>query len=173
MKNTVAATDFYWTIDGTGKLYFLPKSAATNHDIIFGRGGDIEALEIEENTESVVNDYFLKYNSGTVNSQDATSQTANGVRQKKTDSTDIQDVTSAQNAADDFITQNKNYKKRVVITINNKYDFESIKAGDKITVKNTTLDINALQIKRLDYNKNQMRVELEKIRSFSSSILNT
>lgn len=59
LKKTVALTDYWWTINGTGKLYFQPKSAGTTHYLTFGK--DIDSLEIEENSEKIVNEYFLDY----------------------------------------------------------------------------------------------------------------
>lgn len=59
LKKTVALTDYWWTISGTGKLYFQPKSAGTTHYLTFGK--DIDSIEIEENSEKIVNEYFLDY----------------------------------------------------------------------------------------------------------------
>lgn len=75
VKDTAALTSWWWTVDGTGKLHFKPRSSGSAHFLTFGR--DVEALEIEENAESVVNDYFLDWQSGTVNVSDSASQTAN------------------------------------------------------------------------------------------------
>lgn len=59
MKKTVALTDYFWTVDGTGKLHFKPKSSTTTHYLTFGK--DIDSLEIEENAEKAVNEYFLDW----------------------------------------------------------------------------------------------------------------
>ena len=59
IKKTAALTDYWWTIDGTGKLHFKPKSASTTHYLTFGK--DIDSFEIEENVENAVNEYFLDY----------------------------------------------------------------------------------------------------------------
>lgn len=57
VKKTAALTNYWWTVDGTGKLHFKPKSSGTVHYLTFGK--DVEALDIEENAEKVVNEYFL------------------------------------------------------------------------------------------------------------------
>ena len=61
MKKTVSLTDYWWTVDGTGKLHFKPKSAGTVHFLTFGK--HVDTLEIEENAEKIVNEYFLDWSS--------------------------------------------------------------------------------------------------------------
>ena len=79
MKKTAGLTDYWWTVDGTGKLHFKPKNAGATHYLTFGK--DIDSLEIEENAEKTVNEYFLDWASGTVSASDFPSQSTNGKRQ--------------------------------------------------------------------------------------------
>lgn len=57
------------------------------------------------------------------------------------------------------------------MTINSLYNIESIRAGDSLTIKNLDYSITTLQISRLEYNIDIVRVELEAIDSFAKEVL--
>lgn len=125
LKKTVALTDYWWTVDGAGKLHFKPENAGTTHYLTFGK--DIDSLEIEENAEKVVNEYFLDYAGGMVSVTDITSQATYGKRQLRESKTDIGNSATATIAANEYLSQNKDPKKRIVLNVNTRYDLESIK----------------------------------------------
>jgi hypothetical protein len=168
LKKTTDLTDYWWTVDGTGKFHFKPKSAGNTHYLTFWK--DIDSLEIEENAEKVVNEYFLDWASWTVSASDSTSQTANGKRQLKESETTVGASGTASSAATKYIAQNKDPKKRIVLTVNTKYDFESMKPGDLVTVRNLEYPIQGLQILRMDYSPNSAKLELDDVRSLPQEI---
>ena len=79
LKNVTGTTDWYWTIDRNGVLQFHPLTGGASpitHKLTVGK--DIDRLEVEENSEKVVNKYMVKYPGGSIyTAQDGTSQTAN------------------------------------------------------------------------------------------------
>lgn len=171
IKNTVAVTDYRWSIDGSGVLQFHPKTGGIGQTLHkFAADLHIDNLEIEENTEKIVNNYILNYTGGQKTTSDATSQTTYGLRELAETKTNIQDLATATTAGAAYIADNKDYKSKITITVNNKYDIESIKPGDLIKVTNFDYNINNLQIIKIDYNPNSIKLELDAIDSFVNEL---
>ena len=98
LKKVVDTLQWYWTIDGSGVLQFHPLTGGatpTNHYFTIGR--NIESLEVEEKSETIVNKYFIKYAGGLIyTASDATSETNNGLREFYEDkSSSVNDLTTA------------------------------------------------------------------------------
>lgn len=171
IKNVADLTTYFWTIDGTGKLQFHPKTGGIGvltHKVTIGK--DIDKLDVEENSEKVVNNYLLDYSGGSTTASDGTSQTAYGVRELHESKTDITNGATATIRANTYIAENKDLKKKISITINSNYDIESIRPGDLLTVANLDYSINSLQIRRIEYTSDNIRLELEEINSFGKEI---
>ena len=174
IKTTTETTTYWWSVDRNGLLQFHPKAwwaTPTTHYLTISK--DIEQLEVEENSEKIVNKYMVKYNWGwPYIASDATSQTNNGLRELYEDkSTDLNDLTVATSAGDAYISANKDVKKRIVVTVNSEYDIDSIQAGHFVTIRNLDYTISFLQIVRLEYNMDKVRLELQQTRSFADEIL--
>ncbi len=172
LKKVADTLQWYWTIDGSGVLQFHPNTGgATPVNHYFTIGKDIDSLEVEERSENIVNKYMLKYASGTQPSSDGTSQTDNGLRELYEDKTSIiNDVGTATTEADNYIAQNKNAKKRIVMVINSRYDIESVHPGNLVTVRNLEYPILALKVVRTEYSMDKLRIELEESRTFSEQV---
>lgn len=172
LKKVSDTLQWYWTIDGSGVLQFHPNTGgATPINHYFTIGKDIDSLEVEERSENIVNKYMLKYASSIQPSSDATSQTANGLRELYEDkSSSINDVGTATTEADNYIAQNKNVKKRIVMVINSNYDIERVHPGNLVTVRNLEYSISALKVVRTEYSMDKLRVELEESRTFSEQV---
>lgn len=172
VKKAVATTQWWWTVDGSGKLQFHPRTGAVgqiHHKLDLGT--DVDTIQVEEITEKLVNKYVLEYTGGTVTSQDTTSQTTHGIRELKDSKTDITNSTTAQAAADAYIAKNKNPTRRVTLTVNTKfYDIESVRPGDLVTVRNIDIDISSLQISKIEYNPDNIKISLEDLNSFANEI---
>jgi len=172
LKKVADTLQWYWTIDGSGVLQFHPNTGGAspvNHYFTIGK--DIDSLEVEERSENIVNKYMLKYASGTQPSSDATSQTANGLRELYEDkSTSINDAGTATTEADNYIALNKNAKRRIVLVVNSEYNIESVHPGHLVTVRNLDFSITALKVVRTDYSMDKLRIELEESRTFSEQV---
>lgn len=131
---------------------------------------EVEKITVEENVERVVNKYILTHGAGTVTSSDATSQSTYGLRELKESRTDINDGTTAQNTADTYIAANKDYKRKIRVTVNDNYDIETIHAGHFLTINNSDYEINALQIQRISYNIDKLEIELDEVTSLTQEL---
>lgn len=174
IKKTASATEYWWTIDGNGVLQFHPRTGAAgqiHHKVDIGK--QVDSLQVEENLEKLINRYILTYSAGTVTANDTTSQTAYGIREFKEDRTDITDVTTANSTAAAYIAKNKDPKRKISLIINNNYDIETIKPGDLMTVRNVDLDISTLQISKIEYNPDNIKVSLEDFNSLFDEISTT
>lgn len=155
-------------------MQFHPRTGAigqTHHKLTYS--GDIDSITAEEDLEKLVNSYTLDYTGGTTTATDATSQGLYGIRELKENKTEITNSTTAAQAANGYIEKNKNPVRRISLTVNSEYDFESIKPGDLVTVRNLEYDISSLQISKIEYNPDIMRIELEDFKSFSNEVFNT
>jgi hypothetical protein len=109
-----------------------------------------------------VNQIFLKYSTSTTTASDATSITSNGLREVYIDSSSkITDPTTAGNTATWYISKNKDPVRKITVEINSKYDIESIRAGHFVTIQNLEYQIVSLQVKKLEYNMDKIKLELE------------
>lgn len=161
----------WWYVDETGKVHYHPKTGGiwqVTH--ILTSGKDIESITIEEDSENIVNKYFLTWSGGTVTAQDTTSQTAYGIKELRESNTDIWDITTANSFASRYISANKDPKKRIKIVVNTRYNIESIKPWHLVTVKNYDYQISSLQIAKIEYNSQKITLELEQITSFAQEI---
>lgn len=166
VKKTTETTQFWWTIDGAGVLQFHPRTGGigqTHHKV--DMGADVDTIQIEENVEKLVNRYILTYGAGTITTNDTTSQTAYGIRELKEDKTNITDATAANSTAAAYIAKYKDAKRKITLTINNNYDIETIHPGDLITIRNIDLTISALQISKIEYNPDNIKLSLEETNS--------
>jgi len=166
-----SVNSWWWSIDGEAKLQFHPISGSpykVTHLVTLEK--QVESIVVDENVEKLVNNYLLYYTGGDTSASDGTSQTANGLRELKETKTEINDGTTATNSANSYIAQNKDYKRRITVVVNDQYDIESIHAGHFITINNTDFGIVSLQIQKLQYNINNVELELEYITSFGKEI---
>lgn len=126
---------------------------------------------MEERSEQIINKYMLEHSAGVYPSSDATSQTANGLRELYIDkSASINDLGTATTEADNYIAQNKNATRRIVMTINSLYDIESIHPGNLVTVRNLEYGISALKVVRTEYSMDKLKIELEESRTFAEQV---
>lgn len=172
IRDTAKVTNYFWTVDPEGLLQFHPKTwgiGTTTHYLTLG--DNVELVEVLEDSERVVNKYILEYAGGaTVVVEDLTSQATYGIREKKEQNTSILDAPTATATANTFINENKDEKRRTRIVVNSKYNLESIKPGDLVTVRNLDYDIEVLQIIKIDYNPEQATLEVDEYSSFSKEV---
>lgn len=162
----------WWTIGPDGVFEFHPKvwgSSEVLHRLKVGV--DVDKITVEENSERIVNKYMLKYASSTYIASDATSQTVNWLRELREDkSTEINDGGTATIAGDQYIAQNKDAKRKITIEVNANYDIESIRAGHFVTVQNIEYSISSLQVLKIEYNMDKIKLELEDFSSFGKEV---
>lgn len=134
--------DWWWHIGADGELYFKDKPNTATH--LFIKGSHIHEGRIRKKNEKVVNKYILEYNGGAGTYEDATSQTAYGLRELNEDDQNISGSTTADQQGDKKIADEKDPKAHTTLIINSSYDIESIKVGDTCTVTNFKKDTSPL-----------------------------
>lgn len=134
-------------------------------------GVNVDKITIEENSERIVNKYMLKYAGGTYTATDGESYDSNGLRELREDkSSTINNLATATIAGDEFIQQNKDPIKKIIIDLNANYDIASIRAGHYVTVQNLEYEIFSLQVLKIEYNMDKMRLHLEDFSSFAQEV---
>jgi hypothetical protein len=162
---------WWWSIDGEAKLQLHPKTGAIgqiHHKLDMGT--DVTEINVEENLEKLINKYVIDYTGGTVTSQDTPSQTLYGIREAYDSKTEYTNSTTAQAYADAYTLKNKTPTRRITLIISNEYDFETIRPGDLVTIRNLDYNISSLQITKTEYNPDKMKIELEDILSLAKEV---
>lgn len=172
LKKIADTGTHWWYIGSDGVLHYHPKTGAIGqitHKLTFGE--DIDSITVDENVEQMANRFMVKWSGGTVTVNDATSQTANGIREAYEDkASEITDSTTATTRANSQLAKNKDVRRKVSVVVNDNYDIETMRPGDLVTIRNSDYDITALQINKIEYNTDNIKVELEDINSFTSEL---
>lgn len=134
---------------------------------------DIDTLEVEENSERIINKYILEWKSWTlVPTEDLTSQGIYWIRELKESKTEIADITTAQLYADNYILKNKEQTRKISVIVNNKFDIEDLHPTDLISVRNINYEINNCQIQKIDYSLDRIKLYVESFNDLGKEIFN-
>lgn len=169
IKDFVQRTNFYYYIDQAGQITYADKPGSATHNLTFGK--HIDSIVVKEDAKDLVNDYDLTYSSGSVTADDSTSISSYGRREKYESKTAITNTSSAQDAADNYIAQNKNPKKQVVIVVNSAYNLESLKPWETVQVLSFGYSITNLQIFKVAYNVDKVTLHLEQVKTLWTEII--
>jgi len=160
---------FYIDIDG--KCYFREKSAYTNHKLTTKK--DVDSLVITEEWRFIKNTLLLDYNWWSKTYTDSASVTTYWKKEAYLNkANELWNVTTADEYWANYLIENADEKQKITITVNNKFDYFTIKCGDTIKVRNTWYSINNLQIVKITYYYEKAILELEKAYSFANEIFN-
>lgn len=169
IKKCIATTDFKLFIDKDWKVYFKSKPVSATHILIVWK--DVEQINLEEDSEKLVNRLILKRKSWTTIYEDTTSQTNYWLKELYLEKTDLADSVSANEFWNNYISTYKNPINKTSIRINNNFTLENIKVSDTIQVKNFNYIINNLQIVKYSYTIDKMKLELEVFDSFGKELI--
>ena len=162
---------YWWTIDANGLLQYHPKNGAIwqlSHNFTFWE--NIDSIDIDENIEELANRTIVKWTSGVAIANDAPSQAIYGIRESY-ESYNTWDITSANVRASSNLSRKKDLKRKICIIVNDNYNIETIRPGDLATVRNFDYTISALQIQKIEYNADRIKIELEWVNSFFNSLI--
>lgn len=172
IKNLVETTQWYWIIKPNWQVQFTQKPVAITHKFTINK--DIEEITVSEDGEKIVNKYFLAWNSGTNSGTDATSESTYGLRELKAENAWIWNSGSADIAIASYIAKNKDPKKKTSLIVNKNYDFngtiDTIKPWDTVKVLNFNYTIDNLQIAKIDYTFDKVKIELEEFETIAKEI---
>jgi len=166
-----ATSDRYFYIDETGDVTYKEKTASTTtHKLKIWN--EIDELIADEEVESVVNKVFVEYSTAIGwPYSDASSQTEYWLIEDKVSWTNIDSVWSANEYWANYIEENKSEKKQIRLTVNSKYDIESIKPWHRIKILNTEYTQDALQVQKISYKYDWLVVDLDRYETLSETFL--
>lgn len=172
IKNLVKTTQWYWIIKPNWQVQFSQKPASITHKFTINK--DIEEITVSEDGEKIVNKYFLTWNSGTNSGSDGTSESTYWLRELKAENTGIWDSWSADIAIASFIAKNKDPKKKTSLIVNKNYSYngtiDTIKPWDTVKVLNFDYVIDNLQIAKIDYTFDKIKIELDEFDTIAKEI---
>lgn len=158
-----AWVQFYITPDWTINAFEKPTSP-THRFVLKNKAQNLEISNA--NKYELINKVYVERNWWTIKEyEDTTSQNTYWIREVKIDKTNIRDETTQDQFGNSYIEENKDPKREITVTINNKYDISSINPGETITLLNSDIDIQNIQILRTSYNWDTMVLNLEKYKS--------
>lgn len=159
---------WYWLIKADGTVLLKQYSDATaTHRFVLGQ--EIESLEVTKTIMDVKNGVRVEYTGPAyVFSNDGTSETAYGLRQKKINDSNIQNAGSATALGDAEVAKQKDVKIRTKIVVNAQYDLETIFPGDTCTLVNLSSSSSQMvsgvfRILRTEYDGATMTLHLADI----------
>lgn len=157
--------DWWWHIGADGQLYMRDRPAGATHLLTLGK--DVDDIRIQKNNEKIVNRYRLTWGELATTDvyEDATSQSAYGLRERLETDVNTKDDTTADRKGNKLIADFKDGKVEATMQVNNRYDIESIKPGHTVSIRNTkkgsgVLPTNLL-ITAVRYNPNNVALTLE------------
>lgn len=168
----LAGTNWWWKIDENGLYWLQAKPSTATHKFTIGL--NVNSIQAPKDGEKVINYVRVVRSGGTItNYSDAPSQAIFGTGGTPTgrNSVLISDsaITDANGADQRGNTELGNFKNAVnsaVITVNSKYDLESIKVGQTCKVmhynKDSTFFGSNLMIVGTTYDGDTCRVETER-----------
>ncbi len=164
--NTIKETGWSWTIDGKGNFIWKNKINQKMHSLTLWK--NIERISIVDNTEQVKNKAYIQWNSGTQMVQDSTSISEFWLREYYESKSDI---TSSEYATT-YGNSKLSWLSRTLTLSIYDYDIYSILPWHRITVRNTPISIQNLQIYKVSYGNDKATLEVEKIDSISDALRN-
>lgn len=170
IKNLKNATNYRWFLGANWDMFFKQVPSSPTHTFTLEK--DLDEIILEENWEKIINKHILNWKSWTATNSDPTSQTTYWLRELFENKTDIADLSSANIYWTNYIANNKDYKKKTSVIINNSYNIESIKPWDTIKILNIDYTIDNLQINKISYSSDKIRLELDQIDSVWNEIFN-
>ena len=157
-----SVSEWSWSkflVDGEWKLQFF--KTGTNH--LLHLHFDVDKLSITDTIEEIVNNYSLARNGGTVATyQDATSQTNYGRKDLYESNSELNSSTTQDAYWNQYITDHKNPKETMSITLNKNYPFEDIKPWDSVTILNAWIEIANKVINKISYKPDQCVLTIDK-----------
>lgn len=153
IKLSVEPTNYYRHIDQNWEVYFKAKSTTADHRLTFQK--DIEQLTITEDSEKVINNIELKRKSWTNTYSDEPSEIDYWFKQKYISNTNLADSWSADEYGNNYLNQYWFFINKTDVTLNSKFDFETIKPWETIKILNFnyfTNNTREVYIKDVDWN---------------------
>lgn len=166
----------FWTIRENGELYFKERATVTDHR--FTINADVSLVEVEKNSEQIINYYQLRWGTPTptvANYSDATSISAYGRHTLIETASDVTNSTTADERGNKKIDDYKDPRVQAKLRINSKYNIESVHPGDVCSVFNyrdgSEVFPTLMLITSVSYTPDFIEIEIENERgSFAQAL---
>lgn len=176
LKNLVNGLNYYLFVGADWVVNYKAKPATATHAFTYWK--DVVALTIPENFEKISNAVQVIYTiDGVANettiAEDSTSINKYWYKETLIKRSDLEDLTSAEEYRDDYLSENKDPKNDITITINTLYDIENVHPWETIKIRNIWLNIDNLQIKNIKYKYEETTLTLDYYTSIWQQIFNS
>lgn len=195
IKDIVTTTNFWWTIWNDWQFYFQPYPTTSTHFVTAWK--ETDSINVVEDSERIINKVYIDYTWWSTTAQDLISQATYWLKEKYESKTDLNNLASANSYANSIISQNKNPKQKITCTINDSFRFkwyylwddtetwvdsdtwterglenwiEHLTPWDTLTIRNINYEINNLQINKIDYNVDMVKIELSEYDTIAKEI---
>lgn len=166
----------YWTIREDGELYFKEKGIVTDHR--FTINSDASLVEVEKNSEQIINYYQLRWGTPTptaANYSDATSIATYGRHTLIETASDVTNSTTADERGNKKIDDYKNPRVQAKLRINSTYNIETVHPGQMCSVFNykdgSSVFPDLMLITSVSYSPDFIEIEIENERgSFARAL---
>lgn len=169
---SLAGTDWWWFVDQDGLFQFKAKPGAYTHTFTVGK--DIDSINVQKTSETVINDIQVRGASGgTADVSDATSQTTYGTGSPATgkysniiSDSSLGDSNAMNQAGNKSLGDNKDATVSSSLVVNNKYDIESVHIGQTCQLANynhsNNFFSNNMLIVAIEYFGDSIKIDVEK-----------
>lgn len=178
LKSVMNWLSYYIFIWADWVIQFHSKPQTITHNFTYEK--DITALTIPEDYEQVANAVRANYKyigwSHTWITDVATDNTSISKfwrKEKIIWNENLYWQTAGETYRDSYLAEYKNWKKNITLTVSTLYDIETVHPGDTVRIRNFDLSINNLQISKIDYTYEQVRISLEYYTSIAQEIFNS
>lgn len=167
LTNLADATGSKRFVDWNWTVYFLQKPTVATHYLT--NQEDVESIDIEEDIQEMVNSVHIVWPSSYADYSDAVS-VATYWTKFYTEEVKIDWHPAIDNYAQQYVNDRKDTKKETTLTINRKYNIESIKPWDTVKVRNFEYPFDNIQIEKIQYTQDKITIYLDRYISFWEQI---
>lgn len=178
ISNILDWLNYYFYCWADWICYFKPKPTETTHAFTYQK--DITALTIPEDFEQVVNAVRVQYWYIWWNHHWFTDRAVNqdsidkyGRKEQTITNQNIYWNEAAEIYRDSILNKYAEGKKNISITVNTRYEIESIHPWDTIKIRNLWLNINWLQVNSVNYQYEQVVLKLEYTSTLAQEIFSS
>lgn len=173
LQKVLATTTYYYSLRPDWTIYFDELPTTNDHALTFKN--DIRWINIEYNSDELVNDIYLAYDGGTTTGENTNSKFAYGTRKSRITDTTIKNLATADAYIAVLLEDKASVKDTIRIDINNSYDTTTLYPWQMISVSNCPIAIKNKIIRRVEYNDQWASVYLnvkETIEKSLSKLIN-
>lgn len=178
LKSVMNWLSYYMFIWADWVIQFHDTPTTITHNFTYER--NITALTIPEDYEQVANAVRARYSfiwwshTGITDvATNASSIAKFGRKEIIISNENLYWQVAGETYRDSYLNEYKDWKKNISLTVSTLYPIESIHPWDTVRIRNIDLDIKDLQISKIDYTYEQVKINLEYYTSISKQIFNS